>query len=537
MNKIGRLHIWGELECDDVMMAEVVALGDSVRTAGAGARVIAVLGAREARDVVRLSIGVELPPGERPLTPLAQTGTLILSVGALDSRARAAAARAEGALRGAVGAAAAVLLVVRLPDVARPSASGIERVAACLRNSTTAGADANNNANANATTGARRRRVVVAVTGYESEECTEQDVVEAVTSCFDSCLQDNGSGIEATEAAAGGLDDVMDLHVLCLPHRGENVAKHTGKNEEIGSLLTPLELAPFASTESIDVMIQSIEGAMKEVTINSGFNSGTEREQAASYVCTSRGVVALDKYRAISRGWRGTVDGGRIVASFGKEVDTTINETLSGFDTDCAAYIDTRAHERVRTRLRGTMLDEAYVLYVRQVGKVRELSYQIFRTKLARVRITSTVERSVRSVVHEAEKYFYDKTLALRPSGGVADWRCDAARAELGRTMREDAKQRLQIARLNGNYVPSIRAPLMLAFHTLLAAPFGKDSRVAGMQQPEEMQTKFDPDKAKKADLLRSRPYPTKHIVKLGWGEALRTDALDDIDQFFAPQK
>jgi hypothetical protein len=79
--------------------------------------------------------------------------------------------------------------------------------------------------------------------------------------------------------------------------------------------------------------------------------------------------------------------------------------------------------------------------------------------------------------------------------------------------MREDATERLQLARLQGNYVPPIRAPVAVAFHTLLTAPFGHDSRVPLPNPDELMGSKRDKDKVKKASLSRSRPHQRRGYI------------------------
>ncbi len=133
--------------------------------------------------------------------------------------------------------------------------------------------------------------------------------------------------------------------------------------------------------------------------------------------------------------------------------------------------------------------------------------------------------------MRQAELYFIEKAESLRCTLG--NWRFENERHELVNHMREDATERLQLARLQGNYVPPIRAPVAFAFHTLLSAPFGQDSRNVH-PHAEEMQQKFDPDKVKKAALMRSRPYPTRYIFRMGPGDALPKEAMDIFDDLFA---
>jgi hypothetical protein len=144
-------------------------------------------------------------------------------------------------------------------------------------------------------------------------------------------------------------------------------------------------------------------------------------------------------------------------------------------------------------------------LYAKQILKLREVAYQVFRGNLARIRINDRVEKNVNIAVKDAENYFVEKAESLRCP--LSSWRFDNERHELVNHMREDATERLQLARLQGNYVPPIRAPVAVAFHTLLTAPFGHDSRVPQPNPEELMGSKRDKDKVKKASLSRSRPH------------------------------
>lgn len=499
------------------MTAEVSTLPEAASTAGTGSVVILALGANPS-SLLNSSIGTTITSKSStlPLTSVAADGvdrTLVLCIGSLDSRNRSLAVSAETALVGALDVANVVFLVIRLPDISRPIASGVQALFTAWKN----------------VKNHKKRLLLVTIKDFEVEEITEDELYEVLRAQLEASYDQESSNLT--------FDDCFELQIVLIPIEKEFPHKYRARLEDIRkavSVNSVNQYIDFSVTPTVLIkrVEENIEKMEKEIGINcAALGLPSERELDASYQCDARMTATLDKFRANTRQWKSTIDSGRIVGSFGKEVMDTITKTLEVFESDCAIYSDTRSIVRKREHLKSIMLNESYILYVEQLGKLREVSYQLFRAKLGRIRINNQVENSVKNVVNETEKYFTEKSRGLTPPIG---WRSDSVRTQLVKSMKEDATERLQMARLQGNYVPSIRTPLLFAFHTLLAAPFGKDSRVVGHPQAEEMQTKFDPDKVKKATLLRNRPYPTRHTVSLGMREAMPADSLDIIGEIFA---
>ncbi len=494
------------------MTAEVAALETAAAAAGPACAVVVTLGARGAAAPALLNeaIGTALPTASNlPLVHAAVDGRLVLAVGELDSRTKQAAAAAQVALVAALHVAGVVVLSIRLCDVGRPAASGVNSLFEALAS----------------VPEERPRLLVLVVKDFDSVECTEAELDEVLRSQAESAFA------MAMKGTGSSMEEMYEIAVVCVPHDKENLHRYNARVAELRGLLEHSQLRPYIdSTLTAPLLAAKLAAAQSTAAAETSNVPASERELDASYRCDARLATVMDKWRASTSTWKATIDNGRIVASFGKEVSTAISKTLTVYETDCAPYSDTRAMARKRTQLKARLLDEAYVLYARQIGKCRELAYQLFRAKLGRVRINDKVERAVHGVVRDAEMYFVGKAESLVVPG--AGWRFDSTRADLVKTFRDDATERLQLARLQGNYVKPIRTPLLFAFHTLLAAPFGKDSRVGGHPQAEEMQTKFDPDKVKKAALLRNRPFPTKHIINVR-GMEMKPGALDIFDELF----
>lgn len=499
------------------MTAEVAALEATAAAAGPACAVIVALGSRTS-SLLNDALGTNLPNDVRmtALSSDAVDGRFVLCVGELDSRIRQSAIAANAALSAALQVAGVIVLSIRLSDVGRPTTSGMNTLFDVLSN----------------LSNDMPRLLVVVVRDFDVLECTEMELNDVLKdqahNAYNMAMKNGSSG-------GGTVEDVVDIEVVCVPSEnatGSGSGKYRSRVTDLGDLLARKKLNKYTDNTMTAPLLAAKLANKREIEISKSANVPTsERELDATYRCDARLTMVLDKWRASTSAWKNTIDNGRIVASYGKEVSSAIDKIIKVFENDCAPYADTRAMARKRSELKNRLLDQAYVLYARQIGKCRELAYQLFRAKLGRVRINDKVERAVHGVVSDAENYFVSKAQTLVVPG--AGWRFDSTRQELVKSCRDDATERLQLARLQGNYVKPVRIPLLFAFHTLLAAPFGKDSRVGGHPQAEEMQTKFDPDKVKKAELLRNRPYPTRHVIRLGPGQAMPYGSLDIFDELF----
>jgi hypothetical protein len=373
-----------------------------------------------------------------------------------------------------------------------------------------------------------RRLLVVAVRDYDPEVVPEAELEAAIL----GMLQATYGELEQLPAAytATELKDLFDIQVhylasetLCAEEFeaaaasfGRTVAD-AGRNGYADAGLTAEGLEQSANRvwEGLDPNASAGGAGKKELP--------TERELAATFACTEIMKAVFARYTATTRQWKATVESGRIIRDFGKESSNLINATLDKYSGDATSYRTTKAFARKMDELRALCLADAYTLYAKQILKLREVAYQVFRGKLARIRINDRVEKMVNTVVKEAEGYFVEKAESLRST--LSNWRFDNERHELVNHMREDATERLQLARLQGNYVPPIRAPVAVAFHTLLTAPFGQDAAAAqaAAAAGEPPSYKVDKDKVKKADLARSRPHQTS-------GRTVKISSKDEVN-------
>lgn len=376
-----------------------------------------------------------------------------------------------------------------------------------------------------------RRLVIVAVRDYEPDEIGQDDLKAAIL----EQLHASYSSIEQLPSAyaATELEDLFDIQFGFFPNEmllpesfADAVASQRQAIEDAGR-------NGYADAGMTPDGLVSVSGRIWDMldphrTKSTQENVPQEGELAATFACDEYMKEAYGRYASTVRQWKSSVESDRIIKDFGKESGDLIIATLDKFESDAGPHRSSRAFARKRNELRAMCLADAHSLYTRQMVRLRDLSYQVFRSSLARIRINDKVEKNVNTAMKNAEKYFVEKAETLRCP--LSNWRFDNERHELVNHMREDSTERLQIARLQGNYVPPIRSPVAIAFHTLLTAPFGHDSRVPQPRPEEQAGAKVDKSKIKKASLSRARPHQRRGMsFKPRLSDELKVDEFIEV--------
>lgn len=513
-------------------------LSTATATAAEGFAIVTVIGAVNSRSTLlanaALHLTLPLPSADPPakgaplLPPLCAAappeGPLVLSLEGLDAADRAVAADRENALGLVTALAGVVVVAVRQADLLRLLTSALYAALCAIEKSLSL------RAAGTAPPLPSRRLIVVAVSDFDDAEVSAEDVETYVTEYVEGqyAFFDLPPGYAATQ-----FEDLFDTRVVLLPSELVSPDAHAAAVEELGSLLRSANRDYADAGMTADRMHAAVERVATATSDDpyAAKDLPADHELDATFACSSVMTAVLDKFKATVKQWRGTVDQGRIIRNFGAEADALIQRTLAVFDSDAAAHKATRAFARKRDELKSVLLAECYALFTKQILKLREVAYQVFRGKLARIRINDQVEKNVRNAVKEAETYFVNNADALRSQLG--GWRFDNERHELVNHMRDDATERLQLARLQGSYVPPMRAPIAFAFHTLLLAPFGRDSRSIQPHE-KEMQQVYDPDKIKKAGLMRSRPHQRNYKFTVSSKDEVGQETVDAFADLFA---
>lgn len=452
----------------------------------------------------------DTPPSTDALVHVAHVPSVsssVLTVDAIDD-ARASELDIDDALTLTTALSSVSVYTVDVRDLSRATATGLPRIVAAAERA--AAFQSTDDQLASIPTD---KRLVVAVNGFDpADGATEEDVTARV--------QD----ILASQQSFTSVD------VCVLPD-----SRHSDKSSYDAGLTSLKDAVSGAlpsegvKAEELAASVQSLESTLSR---RSDAAADAGDELGATFRCDASMRGALGKFRAKLKLWRASIDAGRVIQNFGSETDKLMRRVVSSYEEDSAAFRMTDAFTRKRNELQQLLLSDAYILFSKQLLKLRENAYQIFRSKLARIRINDAVERNIRSAIADAEAHFVRNVLLIRCS--VSAWRFDNERLELVNHMRNDSMERLQLAKLQGNYVPNIRIPVAFAFHTLLASPFGKDSRVAAQQSPvDEMKTSYDPDKMKQPSMMRTRAFQRGHGQKVSRKDMFSEEGLESIAPFY----
>lgn len=520
-----------------MVASRIHALSTAAATAADGFAVLASIGALNSRATAlvnnALKLNLPLPDLDpqtketQPVAPLRAAalpdGPLVLALEGLDAADRHAATERENALVLAVALAGVLVVSVRQQDLLRPRTSALHPTLRAVENSLAL------RAAGTAPPLPGRRLLVVVVSDFDAENVSEDDVTHFVN----EYIEEQYSSFSLPPGyAATQFSDLFETHFSFLP---SPMLASEDYEKGVASLGEHLRSANRQYADA-GISADSFQASVEKVAAHTIGDPAAEKdlpadhELDATFACSAVMTTVLDKFKSTAKQWRSTVEQGRIIRNFGSEADTLIGRTLDVFDTDAAAHKSTKAFTRKRNELRSVLLSECYALFTKQILKLREVSYQVFRGKLTRIRINNQVEKMVRNAVKEAETYFVENADALRSQLG--GWRFDNERHELVNHMRDDATERLQLARLQGSYVPPMRAPIAFAFHTLLLAPFGRDSR-APQSLEKEMQQVYDPDKIKKAGLMRARPQQRRFKITVSEKDGVGQDTVDVLAGLF----
>lgn len=534
-------------------------LREAATTAGDGAAIIAAAGTTSSPITELLNNALDAglsvdhgDPRRKDDTPkltacgVSQSGLFLLTMEGVDlSTTMPADDERDDLFSTSVSSAGMILLNMHMHDVGRASAAGIPRLMTAIERSLTL------RVSGIAPVLPRRRLLLITVTEFEESEASYDEMAAYLEGMLKQAYEE----IELPdELIATTLLDLFDVRITVLRSKIHHPAQYASDITVFGTIVCDSVRVYSDAGLSADQVPSIVDKVSKAITsattgengqaASSRAGSGStstgpsaarnipsERELKATFACGGAMQSALEKFRNRTKLWRASVDAGRVIPNFASENDKLILRTLEVYDKDAAPYKSSTAFLRKRDELNSALLADSYILFSKQTLKVRESAYQLFRSKLAHIRINDQVEKNVRIAVREAELHFVRKSEALRSKLG--NWRFDNERYELVNHMRDDATERLQLARLQGSYVPNVRVPIMFAFHTLLLAPFGRDSRMA--QTPvEDMKTTFDPDKMKQPSMMRSRPFQRGHGLTFDENrDGYPKESLDKLTKFF----
>ena len=433
----------------------------------------------------------------------------------------------------AMSVSESLIWCIRYTDIIRGGSADIDRFMHCVQNYLEIFQSENEKeGSGREKEGYVRKRLVVVVKDYEEEEVEEKEVEGACLKLFSEAY---GKIKKGDRFKGMDFGDVFEIGFVMMPHarlkkdgfeKGcEKIRRRVeggGKKKGVG-----MKEEKEEKEKGLEEWTEEVNRIWKRLGAKKDESVAPEKEVQASFACDKILNKVFEQYKNRSSQWKMIVHRGRIIRNFGSEVQKEIDEASAVFKRDAAAYKNTKAFARKKSELEELMLGEAYVSYSMQLGALKEIVHDMFRSKLARTRISGKVEKQVNVAIKECEQYFVEQAQSLRSIG--SNWRYDRERQSLVDRMREGATERLQLARIHGSYVPPIRAPVAVAFHTLLPAPFGQDARAPRPVQQEV--PKPDKNRLLRPGFTRFRPHQVGRKIKPG--EAYNINDINDFEDVF----
>jgi len=350
-----------------------------------------------------------------------------------------------------------------------------------------------------------KKKLLVIVRDYDSEEATRDEVIAVFLRGLEKVI----SSIQLPSgASAPRASDLFDTEFVFLPHSVFQREKYEEELESLrGRLLDPavddylfpqsafastmpiteLEQHAISTSKALHSEIYGAADAIDKASAALGGGKEEEWEMEIAYTIEHIRKKVEQHYDDKTKEWRMQAEAGRIIREFGTEGEKVMHHVLADFDAKCSEACGTKAQknsvvhkvmERKRQELKDTVSLNLYALYSRQLVKLREVAFEVFREKVDHIQVTESIERDIEAAIRETDQFFVSKASQMRVSGVTPVWSFDSERKELMNVVRESGTERIQFARIQGEYNPPSRQPIGVSFHYMAPSAFGwKDSR------------------------------------------------------------
>ncbi len=404
--------------------------------------------------------------------------------------ARLRAEQRDKAAHLALTLADAVLFSIRMVDLMRLEASGLTTLRSSLAEVLRL-----ESADSSVTSRGRLKRLfVLIIRGYEADVIERDELIaglmRSLQVIYDSAAKPPRAPVQILE--------VFDFEFVTLPDENafpdEYAAQFTMLQRR---LLDPacddylFESGDYARPQSLPAISNVATAAWAMLDDEEQGDLPEQKELTAAFDCDSVMRRTHEEYLRSVRVWRRDTEGGAVIEKFGEQAAKLKNDIMKVYEQDAVNHKGSRAWRRKRDELKALIDDDLYVLYAAQVAKLRDSTYRAFRDALTEVADgDNDIDRKVNAALKEANRGFKAGADSLRPRNSA--WRCDGDVKQLAAQMKEDANERIQLARIaelqdnvgsrRRRRMPRRtgkgRQPISLGIHYLNPAPFGmKDSR------------------------------------------------------------
>lgn len=451
----------------------------------------------------RLGIAAAFVEGEdSAVMTEARHHVVVLDVEPFDGPEREREEPRERAAHLAVALSDVILFVVRMPDLHRTETNGVAALRASLTEMLLLQADDV------VPTPSGKRAFVVAVRDYEADVLSRQEIISG----FLQEMQTVYNIVAKPPRSPPRITEVFEFEFVLLPNESLQRDEYSTAVSDLKAYFVDpasdeylFEGALYIRDPSVS-LADCAEKAWDQLETEQTDDMPESKELMSTFNCDNAMRKVFEKYQRNVRVWRRETGGGVIIEKFGATASDMVEKTIAVYDQDAAPHKGSKAFKRKRDELKDLLDADLYSLFVNQIGKLREVTYRLFKDKLDGIPDDeSRLDKTVNSALKESQKYFQVNAEALRPS--FSSWRFDNDSKELASQMREDATERLQRARL-ADYQENSglrgrrrrpgaglgsgskrRQPINVGFHYLDQAPFGwKDSRYEKLSVADNLQ-------------------------------------------------
>lgn len=183
-------------------------------------------------------------------------------------------------------------------------------------------------------------------------------------------------------------------------------------------------------------------------------------------------------------------DGTTLVPAYGALAHAAIHRALNDFDAAATKLKKSPVAKRIRNDLRINLYSELSDIYDIQVSALKSVSFDSFRARLNKLRITPNLPTQMDEAAQASVAEFTAAVKKLRPpKHDAVKWASTSDQiSSFGNKCREHNAERLKAARASGQFKPLPRKGITVGLHWLLPKPFGNDYR----QEPKMMHTADD---------------------------------------------
>lgn len=170
----------------------------------------------------------------------------------------------------------------------------------------------------------------------------------------------------------------------------------------------------------------------------------------------------------------------KLVPKFGDLVDAAVGQALATYDQAVAHASPRLRSSPVAKRLRADLVERVSLeisdaCHADQLLQHEAACFASFQSGMSTLKISPNLPADMEAVVQTSLAEF--KTTAQRLTPSACDVMTTPPSGPFRRRLREYCTDRLQKARVSGNYRPAPRKGVTLGFHWLLPKPFGNDYR------------------------------------------------------------